>query len=314
MNIAFCIDDSFAAPLAATVHSLLSGLSDQTVPDLYIIGDVSPQKRRRLLRVIDDRANAHWLHPATFPISTDLLKTTDNISISTYYRVLLPRILPDDCEKVLYLDADVIIRGDVRPIWNIDFGDNIVMAVRDAEVYEVSSPQGLRAYEELGIPEDSPYFNAGVLYIDLDAWKRANVTDRFFTYLKEYQDYVIHADQDGLNAVLSDRWGCLSERWNLQTASLENKKCSSYPERDAYVRFIRKRLPVLKEGPHIMHYTRGRKPWHPHCPHPYKHLFHAYFQDSGYYANRAVYPYWYGKTLFSWLGHKLYQKGRRFFN
>ena len=62
---------------------------------------------------------------------------------------------------------------------------------------------------------DTPYFNSGVLVINLTRWRKENVGDRVIEYLRKYQPYVQLEDQEGLNAVLANDWGKLDPKWNL---------------------------------------------------------------------------------------------------
>src|SRR5207244_1433075 len=100
------------------------------------------------------------------------------------------------------------------PLWDRGTGDHAVLAVQDSIAPYVSSRFGVARYRELGLPPKAKYFNAGVLVLNLDRWRRERVTERALEYVKAYAHEVSFWDQEGLNAVLSGKWGELDSVWN----------------------------------------------------------------------------------------------------
>jgi lipopolysaccharide biosynthesis glycosyltransferase len=266
---------------------------------------LSKTNKARLQRVVGDRAVVHWPTLAQLPIDPALLATSERLSLATHYRVFLPGLLPATCHRVLYLDADVIVRGDLNALWETDMQDYVVMAVRDPAIFTVASPMGLMKYEALGIPPDAPYFNGGVLLVDVDRWRTERMTERFLDFSTTYGQYARWGDQDGLNAILHGRWGRLAERWNVQTFVVEGGAIRTSPDQERYVAGLRAGQDRLTAGAYIMHYTQGRKPWHPWCKHPYRDLFHHHFRRSGCFHTDAGYAAWYALSHGTWVYKKL---------
>ena len=309
LTIAFGIDNAFALPLAATLHSLLDGLSGNAKPHLYIMRvagrGLSTTNKERLHRVVRGRAVLHWPTLARLPIDPALLATSAQLSLATHYRIFLPGLLPPTCSRVLYLDADVIVRGDVSPLWETDMKGHVVMAVRDPAIFNVASPMGIMTYRELGIAPDAPYFNGGVLLVDIEKWREERMTERFLDFSTTYGSYARWGDQDGLNAIMQGRWGALDERWNIQTFVVDGRAVQTRPDHEQYVAGLRAREEVLTSGSHIIHYTQGRKPWHPWCTHPYRSLFHRHFRASGCFSTSLGYGAWYALRYGTWVYKKL---------
>lgn len=105
-------------------------------------------------------------------------------------------------ERVLYLDADVLIRDDLGALWNTDLNGKPIGTVRD-----VGFPMG---HDDM---ERSPYFNAGVLLMDL-AHIRGTV-NVLRTAAEAFLD-AKYADQDALNTHFRDAWHPLPMKWNAQ--------------------------------------------------------------------------------------------------
>ncbi len=309
LTVVFGIDNAFAVPLTATLHSLLDGLSTGETSHCYILSqDITRANRARIERVVGERAHLHWLTLAHLPIDPAFLTTSDHLTLATYYRIFLIELLPPECSKVLYLDADVVVQGDVRALWAQNMGEHVVMAVRDPYVYTVASPKGLRTFQQLGLPGDAPYFNGGVLLIDVDKWRAEGMTQRFLQNSKAYGTYARFGDQDMLNATLHGRWAPLDERWNIQAllveASIEIPGPAS-PDQERYVAQLRGMQERLTAGAFIMHYNYRRKPWHPWCKHPYRALFHDHFRRSGCFRSGLGYGSWYAFRHLAWFYKRL---------
>lgn len=130
-----------------------------------------------------------------------------------WFRVLLPELLADS-ERVLYLDSDTFVVDDLAALWATDLGENAVGAVAN-----VVEPRMRRHIEQIGLPRDAPFFNSGVLLMDLDAFRQEHWTDRVATAASEIgSDALVWPDQDALNVAFSGRWTPLHPRWNAQNS------------------------------------------------------------------------------------------------
>jgi lipopolysaccharide biosynthesis glycosyltransferase len=110
----------------------------------------------------------------------------------------------------------------------------------------------------LGIPANSPYFNSGVLVLNLALWRSEGITDRCVEYLKRFDETRVFNDQEAMNAVIFDKWSMLERRWNRQDPSFE----TVFP---GFLKWRFRRLfgkeDQMKSG--IIHYCGVRKPWEP---------------------------------------------------
>jgi len=95
------------------------------------------------------------------------LKTSERMPIVTYYRLLIPEILYQ-FEKVIYLDSDIIVLGDINKLFEMELGNKALGAVHEMnkKAMYVSLMWGIKPCRELGIPLKSHYFNAGVLLLN----------------------------------------------------------------------------------------------------------------------------------------------------
>jgi len=260
-------DEGYSMPLAVTLHSALSNVSDNTEIDLYVVdGGFSPDTRSRLERVV--RTSSHGttrLHWATVnPSFIDELPTGKWVTASAYLRLFIPELLPSTTKKALYLDSDVLVEADLTALWEKEMDNAPILAAQDFGAPYVSSALGLTNYQELNLPPDAPYFNSGVLALNLPIWRRENITQQTLDYLKEYREHVRFLDQDGLNAVLAQRWKPLPPRWNVMSHLIHFENWSPSPFKEK----IRSRRHELLTNAALYHFAGGSKPWQIGCTHP----------------------------------------------
>ena len=164
------VDEQYAAPLFVTVLSLLENLRAAVGrnSDVMSIG-FTPETRRKLDRAWGDRVRIHWV--ATDYEKVETLRSYGYMaSPAANFRLVVGSSLPGDVSKVIYLDADLLIGKDILELWQRAMHGKIVLAVQDS--YLQRFPAGCLPAEEQGQSE-APYFNSGVMVIDLAAWRAA---------------------------------------------------------------------------------------------------------------------------------------------
>lgn len=274
-------DDNYAMPLAVTARSVLVNITSQRKTILFVIdGGIKNHNKQKILNSLSlDNCEVRFI-PKPSALLEDIeevknyceanekISALKHLSIASYYRLLIPEILPQNIEKVIYLDCDLVVNTNLEQLWQIDLGENLVLAVQDVLVRYVSTSQGLLNYKQLGISPDSKYFNAGVLAIDLKKWREYGITAKAIRYLKQNKDYIRLHDQDVLNALLADQWGELDPKWNLllpHALAYSSWQESPFSE-NAYNSLIRE--------PYIIHFATDRKPWNSRHALMKEHFFH----------------------------------------
>ncbi|MES2695346.1 MAG: glycosyltransferase family 8 protein [Verrucomicrobiota bacterium] len=168
-------------------------------------------------------------------------------SVMTYARLALPELV--DEPKLVYVDADMVVQGDVVPLFAADFGNAIVAASPDVVIGRLSGEN--LPLEQLQLSPDAPYLQAGFLIINLDLWRRENVSTRVLEYLKTWPQHAKHWDQSALNVVLYRRWHALKTTWNAPAHWAEQRRGPCNLD-DAVLHFV---------GPHkpwLLGHHRGR--------------------------------------------------------
>jgi|WetSurMetagenome_2_1015567.scaffolds.fasta_scaffold11041_1 lipopolysaccharide biosynthesis glycosyltransferase len=243
MCVVIACDESYL-PHAATM--LCSLLENNIVSiKIFLLHDGIKNKKLRLLEQFINKYNAEFEAFEFHDNVLSSLKINDHFTTLNYYRIFIPEILPADIGKVIYLDCDLIVRKPIDALWNIDLENHLLAAVENAFNEEQRGNQN----RQLGLPPNSPYFNSGVMLIDVCKWRQESIHSRVINFITNYPGKISYVDQDGLNAVLCDQWLKLPLIWNLQSPIFIE------PE-------LRLRFAETISDPAIVHFTGdGIKPW-----------------------------------------------------
>lgn len=280
--LVFSADEAFGMPLAVTLHSALHNLDPAWRAEVYVLdGGLRADTQKR----IEGLAARHDA-TVTFPVpdlaryQTSKLRTQTRFPPINYARIHVGNYLPMRTERALYLDCDMVVEQDLSVLWAKDFGDAVLMAVQDQLIPYVSSSLGVKRWRELGLPPDTPFFNSGMMMINLPRYRRESVGDQVFDYLVRSREQLnLYGNQEGFNAVLATRWAPLDLRWNVIDRSYDPVQRQEIERRDGF------HVPAsLPQAPHIIHYTDQSKPWESACQHPALDRFLFYLDSSRYYT------------------------------
>ena len=121
-------------------------------------------------------------------------------------------------------------------------------------------------WRELGLDPAAPYFNSGVMVLNVQRMREERIEIELLDCLKQNERYVWCWDQYALNVVFANHWKPLPLRWNQGAHFFEFPDEQSSPLNST--EFLQAR-----EHPAIVHFTTEWKPWHYGNRHPLKHLF-----------------------------------------
>lgn len=280
IQLVLAADSKFVMPLAVTVRSVLDNLSAGRRLALTILdGGLDPADKDRLSKswTSSKLTGLEWRTLDRSVLSA--LKISGHVNEMAYYRMLVPEALPESVKRVIYLDCDLLVRRDLSEIWDQDSSGSACLAAQDCAAPYLDSATALTSFrscaaylvarrpvpnaQALGLDGSLPYFNSGVMLIDVDCWRRENVTRRLIECLRANHQHIRWWDQYALNVVLAGRWKPLDVRWNQGSHlyRFPNWRCSPFDE----TTFER-----LRSDPFIVHFTSVVKPWHAECRHPYR--------------------------------------------
>jgi len=133
---------------------------------------------------------------------------------ANYARLLIPDLLPDQVKKVIYMDIDTLVLGEISELWNLSLEGYALGAVHDWNGV-VNDALLIPNYEELGFSDGGKYFNSGVLLIDLERWREEKIAYQLIQCTIVNKDYVQYDDQYAFNVVFHKQWKELPKSWNF---------------------------------------------------------------------------------------------------
>ena len=269
MEIVCCPDTNYIMPCGVMLKSLCENNKDCEVRIHVIIDDdvVDSQKEslKRIVNAYQRKSiyfyNADKIYIKDFPA----LDNAFHIKRATYYRLYLTDILPQDIDKILYLDGDIIVENNLEELWNTDISGYSIGSVAEQETDNITT------YNRLSYPHELGYFNAGVLLVNLSYWRNNSLSKKFTEFIEKYPERIKYHDQDVLNYVLRDSKLNLPLKYNVQPAFFYKKE---YIMMD--LQKYGQQIEEAKMNPYILHFSTKFKPWNEDFSHPLKNEFYKY--------------------------------------
>ena len=230
MNILISINSKFVDIATDMLYSIKK--YNNINLNIYLIyNDIEKNKLENFSKYIINNIGTLYLIPFKPEISFPIYNK--NISIETYFRLYAPYFLPNDLDRILYLDADIIVNGNLEKFYNQSFDGKILVGINNFDnnnyIYN----------KNLNLPPDHVYINAGVLLINLDLYRKQYSIENINEYIINNSKHLIYQDQDAINYLFHNKIKIDSNKYNLQISNL-------------YGYFY---------NPIIVHYVNSLKPW-----------------------------------------------------
>ena len=255
IHVACSADHRLAGDCAVMLRSLLTTNRDQPITVHFLHDQRLAAADLDGLRVVVEGAGGTW-QPHLVTPTEGQFPWTDRYGFSAWYRILLPDVL-SDLDRVIYLDADLLILGSLAELWRLPLEGASIAAVTQPTLPEV-----LPRLRDLGLPHAGRYFNSGVMVMDLRRLREDGRVAQVAELIRSAAVDMPWADQDPLNAVLHDERLELHPRWNVMTPVFD------LPAR--MLPWTADAIDEAKTSPAVVHFIGEFKPWHYRCHHPYR--------------------------------------------
>ena len=240
---------------------MLSNASPDRHYDIVILERDISEGRKGLMRGLFSRfphATLRFKNVGSLVDGYGLSTSNPHISVETYYRFLIQEVLPF-YDKVLYLDSDLVVEGDVAELFDTELADAALAAVHDVDFAgNVGYRDGeRRAYAEktLGMSDPFDYFQAGVLLLNTAVLRRLHTIDEWLHLAEDSR--LIYNDQDVLNSECEGRVVYLDASWNVMTNFAGRIDwVFSYAPASIFKEYL-----AARKDPKIVHFAGVEKPW-----------------------------------------------------
>jgi lipopolysaccharide biosynthesis glycosyltransferase len=259
--IVCCVDDRYVLPLCVLMESLAAVPGHSSLRMLVLHQEMSCASRNRLAF----HAGRLGIEMGTRRIqATTSAPASGWVSEAVYLRLEIGDAL-GPCGTVLYLDADTLVLGDLRPLLAASLDGAPLGAVRDPQNPVVGGGIAFPDWAELGLPRGRDYFNSGVMLLDLAACERLDLFAAARAFLADHPGHVRLWDQDALNIAAADRWRRLDRQWNTFALSpLAAQPGFLHGDGEPYSPLAM--LLADEPGASILHFAGPAKPWREDYP------------------------------------------------
>jgi lipopolysaccharide biosynthesis glycosyltransferase len=240
--IFFACDDNYIPFLGTAIHTLIKNASkDYHYRAIVLNAGIKEENKARVKALENEHLSIDFFNIEEV-ISKHYdelaLRLRDYYSVAIYYRMFIATLFPQ-YEKAIYLDADLILVGDISELYHTNIEGKLVGAINDRLVLDVPEFAAY-ASEAVGIAAHE-YFNSGVLVMNLKKFREDDIENKFLHLLETYNFDSVCPDQDYLNVLCRNDKVLLPIGWNKM------------PLPDHEFDYA-----TLK----LLHYNSFEKPWH----------------------------------------------------
>lgn len=247
-------DDNYAPYCGVMLTSVFENNKDRDVTAFVLMDKPLQEKQQKKFKQLADKYGTGIEFVMVdksffekFPLKGDA-KNLKHWSIVTYYRLYAEELLPKNVDKVLYLDCDIIVNRSIGELFDLNWDGFAVGAVSDM------CTEWQEYYDRLQYDRSKGYFNAGVLFMNLEYWRTHEIGKKCVDYLESNYDRIFNNDQDVLNVITRDCKRRLPVSYNYQMQLRMPYFFNTFSEE-------MKKEVVETSTPHIIHYAAELKPW-----------------------------------------------------
>lgn len=272
INVVLASDSNYAQHVAVVAASILFNTKSKV--NLHVLGDGVSQEKIALIRqTVENLGGKLSVYDLSNYQCFENLFTSGHISKAAYFRLDIANILPENVEKVIYIDVDLLVLQDIAELWNFNLNGKPIAAVPD---YGIMASKRLMKQKNqvLGLPMDNLYFNSGVVIMDLQQWREQNYAQQVIKLAAEGN--LPHHDQDALNKVFMNKWEALPLKWNV-IPPVFNLFSKILLRGD-----LRKNAVLARKEKAILHYAGRYKPWEFEIKEGFNDKYYYYLQKTAF--------------------------------
>ena len=258
--IFFAVDDGYIPFLAVALQSLIENSSKNYYYSIKILyTNIEEENKQKISKYKKENVNIEFVDLNYYIKKVkDKLYTRDYYTKTTYFRLFIPNLYPQ-YDKAIYLDSDIVVLGDIAELYNVNMGNNLIAAAPD-DVIQTTKVFQEYVEKVVGVADYRNYFNAGILLMNLDEFRKFNFQEKFL-YLLETIKFTVAQDQDYLNRLCKGKVKIIDKAWDRMPIAIDDMK---------------------EEDIKVIHYNLAYKPWHFENV-LYKDYFWKYAQKTEFY-------------------------------
>lgn len=248
MNILFAINKQYIRHMKICIESIIR-FKEKEGYDFYVIH--SDLNENDIIEIeenfneVDVRMHFIYVDPESFKDFPE----TDRYPKQIYYRIFASFLLPKHLEKALYLDVDIIVIRSLKELYKMDFEGKYYIACTHVRKI-LKKMNNIR----LGIENDFPYINTGVMMMNLELLRQNQNINEVLDYVNKHKMNLMLPDQDIITALYGDKIKLIDTMiYNLSDRMLILYNSNILNEKIG--------IDWVRKNSTIIHYFGRNKPW-----------------------------------------------------
>lgn len=276
MNVFYFTSDLFVSVAATSIVSIMENNKTANEIYFYVIDDgIIEENKRKLTELVRSYGRSVTFIGAPDPCELFDFPFQNRYQMGhSYVRMAIGTLLPNSVDRVIALDSDTLVNGNLSELWNMDLGDNIMAGVSDC--------LNLKAYQRqfLGLSGNEFYCNAGMFLIDLKKWREQKIEDSIRQVIRKKNGNVFFFEQTLMNYACRGKIAKLHPKFNVYTLFYAFDYLNLMRWRKPTDFYTEQEVAEAKADPQIIHFTRNfymlSRPWVVGCDHPLTEMYVQY--------------------------------------
>lgn len=251
MNLIFSFDENYISTFKVLLHSIYLNNPEEKFHIYFLHYDLPKEAVTNL----SESVRTYGFHFDAINC-LEFLEKSDEITINRYYTIEMylwlfaPYVLPEEVDRALYLDPDIINLNKMSGFYGMDFEDHLFIAMD----YEIKN-KPIQPFNNLrlGTLSAEHYFNAGVVLMNIEKLRRERDIKEISEAVSKYRPVLILPDQDILNLLYTGEIKDAS--WELYNLDPRLYQLLNLVKPEGYNR------DWLEDDVVFIHYSGKRKPW-----------------------------------------------------
>jgi lipopolysaccharide biosynthesis glycosyltransferase len=252
-NLLVTLNSGYLKPLSVMLKSAVLSNPEADFSVYILHSSLSNRDFDHLIKAIE--SDQITLHPIFMDDS--MLKsapTSGRYPAEMYYRLFASRYLPENLDRILYLDPDLVIINSLETLYALPLENHYFVACSHIVIMGLQRINELR----LNMAKDTPYINSGVLLMNLTMLRKEMDPGMVLEYIRKHKKVLMLPDQDVLSALYGSKTLLVdSLRYNLSERFLRDTNLRLFPGGEKVD------LEWIRQHSVIVHYCGRNKPWKP---------------------------------------------------
>ncbi len=248
LNILLAIDKQYKEQAIVLIYSILRANKNDNI-NIYIIHKSLEyfNEDEIINRVADNRCKIHFIKIDSTKLK-NLPVYQKRYPLEIYFRLYAANYLPEDVERILYLDADTLVINSLNDLYNMDFEDNYFIATTHIGklLKEINNIR-------LDLDKEDKYINTGVMLMNIKKLKKVDIEKEISKFL-ENNNLLLLPDQDIISCIFGKKIKLVDAKIYNFGEREWNKYNIKNPNKPIDLKWIRRNTVVI-------HYYGKNKPW-----------------------------------------------------